>query len=96
MVVKQLANGYNRYMVINKLYEWQLTVTEAREVQKQLAVKIRRTGKVSALRLIAGVDVSARKIGGMGTGSAVVLEYPGLSIIEARVVQGKLGFPYIL
>ena len=82
-------------MVINKLYEWQLTVTEAREVQKQLAVKIRRTGKVSALRLIAGVDVSARKIGGMGTGSAVVLEYPGLSIIEARVVQGKLGFPYI-
>jgi len=95
LVVKWSTNGYNRYVRVRKLHEWQLTVAGAREMQSKLAGKIRRTGKVSAPRLIAGVDVSVMMSSKTGTGAVVVLEYPGLNMVEVKVVQGELGFPYI-
>ena len=82
-------------MRVRKLHRWKLTVTEAKEVQSRLAAKVRRTGSVKAPRFIAGVDVSASRVGEVGTGAVVVLGYPGLELVEVRVIRGEVELPYM-
>jgi deoxyribonuclease V len=41
------------------------------------------------------VDISAQKTQGVATAAVVVLQYPELGLVETKVVQGKLDFPYI-
>ena len=95
MVVKWWSNSYNRCVRVRKLHGWQLTATEAKEVQSRLAARVRRAGRVTAPRFIAGVDVSASRVGEMGTGAVVVLGYPGLEIVEVKVIRGEVELPYM-
>ena len=60
-----------------------------------MAARVRRTGSVKAPRFIAGLDVSASRVGEMGTGAVVVLGYPGLEIVEVRVIRGEVELPYM-
>jgi deoxyribonuclease V len=95
VVVKWFSNSYNRLVKGRKLHEWKLAVTEAREVQNRLAARVQRTGRVIAPRFIAGVDVSASRVGEVGTAAVVVLGYPGLELVEVRVIQGEVELPYM-
>ncbi len=54
-----------------------------------------RSSEVTTPRFIAGVDISVSKARGIATGAVVVLEYPELRLVETKVVNGKLDFPYI-
>ncbi|GAI58467.1 unnamed protein product, partial [marine sediment metagenome] len=74
---------------------WQVSVTEALDIQRRLASQVSRSGEVATPRFIAGVDISAQKAQGMATGAVVVLNYPELRLVETKVVQAKLDFPYI-
>ena len=47
------------------------------------------------VKYIAGVDVSATKSRGEGTAAVVILDYPGLKLVEARTVRGNISFPYV-
>ncbi len=90
--------GFNRYNLcvrLNYLHEWNLTIYESRELQNQLAPEVSRVGSVTEPRYIAGVDVSIRKSRGTGTAAVVVLEYPELNIVEIKVVNGEINFPYV-
>ncbi len=76
--------------------DWQLTPAEAARLQKQLAPQIRSTEMETDIRLIAGVDVRSplfRK--GEGTAAVVILEYPGLHLVESKTVSGQIEFPYV-
>ena len=77
------------------MHSWQLKITQAMDVQRQLAEKVSKTGKLTAPRFIAGVDISVSKDRGMATGAVVVLSYPELGIVEKQVVSGTLDFPYV-
>jgi deoxyribonuclease V len=55
---------------------------------------VTENGVVDA-RLIAGIDISSPDARGIARGAAVVLRYPEFSIVEAKVVEGKVTFPYI-
>lgn len=79
---------------VKVLHSWQLSTPEAVDLQNRLAAQVAKNGEVNAPSFIAGVDISAEK-GGIATGAAVVLSYPELSVVETRVVQGRLGFPYV-
>lgn len=72
-----------------------MTVAEAREVQSRLAKGVSRSGSVTAPQLVAGVDVSASRMKEAGSGAVVVLGYPGLELVEARVIRGEVSFPYV-
>ena len=82
-------------MEIKRLHSWQLSPTQASELQRQLAAQVSRNNEVTAPRFIAGVDISVERARGTATGAVVVLSYPELEVAETQVVQGSLDFPYI-
>ena len=82
-------------MKIKHIHNWNVTAAEAKEIQRKLAGQILRKNELTALRFIAGVDISAPDSEGFATGAAVVLSYPSLEAVEIKVVKEKLGFPYV-
>ena len=78
-----------------RLHGWQVSTARAREIQTELALQVSRVGEVISPRLIAGVDVSLRRETGMGRGAVVVLSYPGLDLVEVKVVNDRVDFPYV-
>ena len=96
IVARKLHTSYNRSMKVNLLHDWQVTINQAFDIQKRLARQVSRNNEIiTTPRFIAGVDISVDKAQGLGTGAVVVVGYPKLSIVETRIVQDKLEFPYI-
>lgn len=82
-------------MKTKTLHNWKINVEQAKEIQRQLALKILRSGEVVSPKYIAGVDIASGKAGGTARAAVVVLSYPGLQLVELEVAQGKLELPYI-
>ncbi len=70
------------------------TVKRARRLQSRLAKQVITSDELpDHLNHVAGVDVAY--INGRAIGSAVVLDYASLSLVEAQVAGIKTDFPYI-
>ena len=82
-------------MKVESLHSWQVSPAQALDIQQKLAAQVSKSSEVTAPRFIAGVDISVGKAGGMAAGAVVVLQYPELRLVETKVAQGKLDFPYI-
>ena len=82
-------------MTVESLHSWQVSTAQALEIQQRLAARVSKRNEVTTPRFIAGVDISVGKGEGMATGAVVVLQYPELSVVETKVAQGRLDFPYI-
>ena len=80
---------------VKKLHSWQLSPAQALDTQRRLAAQVSRSGEVTTPHFIAGVDIAVGRAQGMATGAVVVLSYPELRLVETRVVNGRLDFPYI-
>ncbi len=94
-VVSELCNRYNQNMELQRLHSWQVSVKQAFNIQRRLAVQVVRDSGVATSHFIAGVDISAPKTDGVATGAAVVIQYPELRLVEVKTAHGKLDFPYI-
>jgi len=95
IVVIRLSSRYNRVMRINSLHSWQVSTAEALDLQLRLASQVHRSNEVASPRFIAGVDISVERAQGMATGAVVVLNYPELRVVETKVVNGNVAFPYV-
>ena len=84
-----------RSVKVERLHSWQLSPSQALDVQRRLAAQVSRSGEVTAPQFIAGVDIAVGRAQGTATGAVVVLKYPELKLVETKVVNGKLDFPYI-
>jgi len=82
-------------MRVNQLHRWDLTTARAREVQLELASRVSRDNEIDSAHFIAGVDISVDRVRGVARGAVVVLSYPELEVVETRVVEGKVDFPYV-
>jgi len=80
---------------IERLHSWQVSITQALDIQLGLAARVSKVSEVATPRFIAGVDISASKAQEMATGAVVILSYPELRLVETKIVNGKLNFPYI-
>ena len=89
------SNRYNLCVRLQQLHDWNLTILQARDLQNRLATEVFRVGSVIAPRFIAGVDVSTRMSRGTGNAAVVVLEYPELNLVETKIMQGEINFPYV-
>ena len=87
--------SYNQGVKIERLHSWQVSPAEALNIQRRLAAQVSRSSQVTTPRFVAGVDISTGKAQGIATGAVVVLEYPGLRLIETKVIQERLDFPYV-
>jgi len=78
------------------LHRWDVSTSEARDLQRDLASKVVRSRCVhSAPRFIAGTDMSVDRVNRRARAAAVVLEFPSLTIIEVRTSEGPLSWPYV-
>jgi len=82
-------------MKVERLHSWQVNTTQALDIQLKLAARVSRVSEVTTPRFIAGVDISANKAQGMATGAVVILNYPELRLVETKIVNGGLDFPYV-
>jgi deoxyribonuclease V len=77
------------------LHSWDVSPKEAAAIQRELASRIVRRGRLRGVRRIAGVDISVDRAGGRARGAVVVLSYPDLTPVEVAVAETALTFPYV-
>lgn len=77
------------------MHSWQVSPAEALDLQLRLASQVSRANQVTSPKFIAGVDISVDRVKGIATGAVVVLDYPGLKVVETQVVGGEVTFPYV-
>ena len=82
-------------MEVQKWHAWQVSTTQAKDIQMRLAAKVSRSGNAIYPRFIAGVDISVNRGEGLGTAAVVVLNYPEMTLVETKVASGRLDFPYV-
>ncbi len=82
-------------MKIRHLHPWDVSFSEAVEIQKALATQLLFSGLPKKIELIAGTDVSFSKRSDKIWAGVVVLEYPSLVKAEERSLSGTTHFPYI-
>src|ERR671921_3053028 len=82
-------------MKVDELHRFDLSPPEARWLQDDLAptVVAGPALDLSGLRHVAGADVSTQD--DMAYATVVVLEFPGLSLVEVQGFQAQLRFPYV-
>lgn len=76
-------------------YRWDVTPAEARAIQTELAANVVTIGDPGNVRTIMGVDVGAGRAGDAGRAAVVLVTYPDFAIIEQRVLDAPVPFPYI-
>jgi deoxyribonuclease V len=82
-------------MQVCMLHDWNVSPAEAREIQSRLAQQVTTEGSVVNPCLIAGVDISSHPTRDMARGAVVVLSYPELAVVEVKVAEGRISFPYV-
>ena len=82
-------------MRVQALHRWEMSTARAREIQLSLAKRVVNESKVANLRLVAGIDISSPNAQGVAKGAVVVLHYPELRIVEVKVAEDKIAFPYV-
>jgi deoxyribonuclease V len=82
-------------MNIRELHDWQVTRNQAEAIQCRLATLVSTRSELNSPQLIAGVDISSPTAQGLATGAVVVLSYPQLKVVEVKVAEQMIGFPYV-
>jgi len=80
-------------MKVNKLHEWNLPLADAKKIQAELSSMIIKEDDFGKINTIAGMDIGFH--GEVARASCVVLRYPDCEVIEKKVYDGKVNFPYI-
>jgi len=82
-------------MKINQLHDWQVSIEQAKQIQKDLSSQISRKNEVTNHRFIAGADISAPDSNNIALAAVVILEYPTLEVVEVQTARGEIKFPYV-
>ena len=80
-------------MKISAPHSWQVSTTEAKEIQRELREKVSFQADFGEVRTVAGVDVGLK--GEMATSAVVVLSYPALALLGQSVAQEPVTMPYV-
>jgi len=82
-------------MKVNGLHSFDLSPSEARRLQVELASRVVAGPALdlAGVRHVAGADVSTQ--GQKAYATVVVLDFPGLSLVEVQGFEAPLRFPYV-
>jgi deoxyribonuclease V len=72
-----------------------MTPDQAIHKQIELAQMVDRRPKLGSITTVAGVDISGVDAEGRARAAVVVLSYPDLELVEGRVVEEEVAFPYV-
>jgi deoxyribonuclease V len=79
----------------DRCHAWDLTSAAAVELQRRLAAQVVRTDRIGPVRHVAGVDVGFEAGNTVTRAAVVVLDFPGLNVVEQTVARRPTTFPYI-
>jgi len=82
-------------MKIKSLHSWNLSYSQARDCQKNLAPKVQLVPLKKQPKLIAGIDCAFSKDGKKIIAAVVVLKLPDFAPVETTSALRKVTFPYI-
>src|SRR6266849_11043341 len=82
-------------MLHEPLHAWNLTPTQAIDLQKELAQRIIREDRFGEVHTIAGVDMAINEQNGMARAAVVLLSFPELEILERHVYEEPIRMEYI-
>ncbi len=82
-------------MKIKSLHSWNLSYSQARDCQKNLASKVQLVPLKKPPKLIAGIDCAFSKDGEKIIAAVVVLKLPDFAPVETKSALRKVTFPYI-
>jgi deoxyribonuclease V len=74
-------------------HSWDVSLTEAREIQQQLRGRVRTEPLDYPPATIAGIDVSVK--GNLSRAAVVLLSYPELVPLYAATAERPTSFPYV-
>jgi deoxyribonuclease V len=86
------------------LHSWDLPPAEAIALQRRLAARIDCSGEPTDVRLVAAADVAyvdrprgrwGAARAGIARAAAAVMSYPALELVEQRVIECPVSFPYV-
>ncbi len=78
-----------------ELHSWDVTTTEARELQMRLAAQIDTTRPLKSYKTIAGADVSYDKRARWLHAAVVVLQAGTFEVLDRSGVLAEARFPYV-
>ncbi len=82
-------------MKTKTLHEWDLSYSQARELQTKLAMKVQLTPFKKDPRVVVGLDCAFSKDGKRILAAAVVLCLPEFELVETVSAMRDVDFPYI-
>lgn len=82
-------------MIINHIHDWDLSYDQARQLQLDLAGRIRLTPIKKTPKTVAGLDCAFSKDMKRICAAVLVFTYPGLELIEMQNAVEDVTFPYI-
>jgi len=83
-------------MYVLRLHEWDISATDATQLQRDLAARVVRSRcLLESPRRIAGVDVGIDRVHGRGRAAVVVLSFPQLEVVEVQGFEGDVTWPYV-
>jgi deoxyribonuclease V len=82
-------------METKKLHSWNLSYSQAVDLQKRLACKVQFNPLKKQPKLIAGIDCAFSKDGKKIIAAVVVLKLPDFVSVETTSALRKVTFPYI-
>src|SRR5262249_41245969 len=82
-------------MSVRPLHDWNLTPSEAIDVQQRLRSLVRATKLTHEIRAVAGADISFNKFSDTIYSGIVVLSLPDLQIVEQSGIRSTARFPYV-
>ncbi|MHC4741259.1 MAG: deoxyribonuclease V [Planctomycetota bacterium] len=80
---------------MNKLHDWNLSYSQARDVQERLACKVRHIPLKETPRTVAGIDCAFSRDGKSILAAVVVLRFDDFEVVETVSARRKVTFPYI-
>jgi deoxyribonuclease V len=82
-------------MEIRDVHAFDLTPAEAIRLQGELRARVRLSGDIGEVSLVAGADASYTKGSDEIHAVVVVLRYPDLAVVERASASAVTAFPYI-
>jgi deoxyribonuclease V len=79
----------------NRSHPWRVTPLQAAEIQRELKNHLILKGQWKGPGLIAGADASYSRGSVAGYAAVVVMQWPGLNIVETSSARGEIDFPYV-
>lgn len=74
---------------------WNVSAAQARSIQERLRSEVIRADQITEVRKVAGIDVGFEENNRITRAAVVILEFPGLKLLEYRLVRTPTRFPYI-